>query len=105
MIDFVWLGLIAREFYKKEIGFNKIKNWPVALLIYILLALGITLFVLPKSGYIFLWGALFGLITYSVYDLTNFITLDSWSIKLVLVDILWGTILCGGVSYIINLMT
>jgi len=99
VIDFVWLGLVAKNFYKREIGFKRIKNWPVALIIYILLAIGITVFVNPKT---FLMGALFGLIIYAVYDLTNFITLDSWSIKLVLVDILWGALLCGSISYLIS---
>jgi len=40
-------------------------------------------------------GALFGLITYATYDLTNFATLENWTLLVTVVDMAWGTILCG----------
>ncbi len=43
-------------------------------------------------------GALFGLITYATYDLTNLATLKDWPLALTVVDLIWGTILAGSVS-------
>jgi len=38
-----------------------------------------------------LLGAVFGFITYATYDLTNLATLDGWSIKMTIIDLIWGT--------------
>lgn len=108
-IDFVWLGIVARNFYKKELAaFSTTLSLPAAFLTYALIAGGIVLFVLPKaSGDIYkalLWGALFGLITYGVYDLTNLATLKGWSIKMLAVDILWGVFVCGMTSLLVTLI-
>ena len=40
-----------------------------------------------------LWGALFGFFTYATYDLTNLATMKGWPLKVVLVDVAWGTLL------------
>mgnify|MGYP000158009690 CR=1 FL=1 len=34
----------------------------------------------------------------ATYDLTNLATLKDWPVKIVVVDILWGMVLCGLVS-------
>jgi len=39
-----------------------------------------------------LFGALFGLITYATYDLTNLATLKNWSLAVTVVDLIWGTV-------------
>jgi uncharacterized membrane protein len=44
--------------------------------------------------------ALFGLITYATYDLTNLATLKDWPVLITIVDIAWGTILSVAVSFI-----
>ena len=45
-----------------------------------------------------LFGALFGLITYATYDLTNLATLKNWSLAVTVVDLIWGTVLAASVS-------
>jgi uncharacterized membrane protein len=78
-IDMVWLGLVARMFYRKYLGFimSPNPNWLAAVIFYLLFVLGILVFVvLPglQSGSLqttLLRAALFGLITYSTYDLTT----------------------------------
>jgi uncharacterized membrane protein len=79
-------------------------NWPAAFLFYFMYIAGIILFAvkpgldagsLAKAA---LWGALFGFFTYATYDLTNLATLREWPIKVVVVDILWGTLLCTSVA-------
>lgn len=43
-------------------------------------------------------GALFGLITYATYDLTNLATLENWPLKITIIDLIWGTVLGSSVS-------
>lgn len=106
-IDFFWLGVIAKKFYDKYLGvFERTLNWPAIVLVYLLIPLGIVLFVLPKASgnaklALFL-GAIFGLIVYGVYDLTNLATLKNWSSTMVVIDMLWGMFICGFTSLVVT---
>ena len=102
LIDIVWLGWLGREFYKRQIGFilsDKV-NWSAAAVFYLIYIAGILIFaVLPALDKnlptrAMLYGALFGFFTYATYDLTNMATIRGWPLAMVVVDILWGTILC-----------
>jgi len=107
-IDMVWLVLIARNFYKNQIGFlmKPEINWTPAILFYLLFLVGLVVFVISpalekKEWTRALWsGALFGLITYATYDLTNLATLKDWPLAVVIVDMLWGSLLAASVSVI-----
>jgi uncharacterized membrane protein len=44
--------------------------------------------------------ALFGLITYATYDLTNLATLKDWPLLVTVIDMIWGTVLSVLVSSI-----
>lgn len=70
---------------------------------WILLALGITYLVMPLSkthSQAFLYGALLGLIIYGVYNGVNFALFTQYDFRVLLFDILWGTFLCGFVSFL-----
>ena len=109
ILDAAWLGLLAPAFYKKHIGFimADTPNWLAAIAFYLIFILGVTVFVvypgwknvdsLVKVG---LLGALFGLVTYATYDLTNQATLKNWPHIVTIVDLLWGTILTAVVSVV-----
>jgi uncharacterized membrane protein len=107
-IDMVWLGLLAKNFYRQQIGFlmKSDINWLAAIIFYLLFIAGLVLFViLPafnKHSWInaLLFGAFFGLITYATYDLTNLATLKNWPFSVTIVDLVWGMILAGSVSLI-----
>lgn len=43
-------------------------------------------------------GALFGLITYATYDLTNLATLKDWPLVVTLVDLVWGSVLSASTA-------
>jgi len=81
-------------------------NWFVVVIFYLLFIVGILFFVvLPglESGSLkatLLRAALFGLITYATYDLTNLATLKDWPVLLSVVDMMWGTVLSVLVSYL-----
>lgn len=105
-IDMVWLGVVAKNFYAQQIGFlmKTQINWIAALLFYLLFIVGVVVFVVaPALAQNNLWsavwmGALFGLITYATYDLTNLATIKDWPILVTIVDLLWGTFLSASVS-------
>ena len=98
-IDFVWLNFIAKNMYSQKIGHLLAENPNLipALIFYLIFIVGVIVFaVLP--GYsnesitkTILLGALFGLLTYSTYDLTNLATLRNWPISVTIIDIIWGT--------------
>jgi uncharacterized membrane protein len=109
VLDAAWLGLVAPAFYKKHIGFLLADNpnWTAALIFYIIFVLGVTVFVvypgwdLDKSLMtIGLLGALFGLVTYATYDLTNQSTIKDWPIIVTIVDMVWGAVLTSAVSVV-----
>ena len=107
ILDAIWLGTIAPAFYKKHIGFimSDKPNWFAAIAFYLIFILGLTIFIVHpgwKSAdslvRIGLLGALFGLVTYATYDLTNQATLKNWPPIVTAVDLLWGTLLTASVS-------
>lgn len=115
VIDFLWIGLVAKNLYASALGHLMKKTdiaslalWPAIFIIYVLIISGILTFVLPKSGgnYLMglLWGALFGLIVYGVYDLTNYAILANWPLYITIIDILWGMILCALTSLFMTIL-
>ncbi|BCA79295.1 DUF2177 family protein [Desulfuromonas sp. AOP6] len=101
-IDLLWLGVIARDLYQKNLAhlLSPAVNWPAAFIFYFMYIAGILIFAvrpaladhsLAKAA---IWGALFGFFTYATYDLTNLATLREWPLKIVIIDIAWGTVLC-----------
>lgn len=105
VIDMIWLGLVARNFYRDQLGslLSPKVNWTAAVLFYLLFIFGLLVFVI-EPGFsqsltsVLLKGGLFGLIAYATYDLTNLATLKDWSLKVTVVDLIWGTVLGGTVS-------
>lgn len=104
--DMAWLSTMTGRFYRPVMGDLLLAkpNLPPAVAFYLLYPVGLILFVVLPAlrgggvAHAALWGALFGLFTYSTYDLTNQATLRNWSIILSLVDVAWGTILSAGAA-------
>ncbi len=122
LLDLSWLGVVMNNFYSRELselarrnGSGLAPRWGAALLVYLLIPGGIVLFVRPLVGanatvaQAFGWGALFGLVLYGVYDLTNRAILEKWSLRMTIADIIWGCVLCGTISvlawYVDRLLT
>lgn len=107
-IDMVWLGLVAKNFYKNQIGIlmKPDINWTAGIAFYLIFIFGVVLFVImpavEKGSWMhaLLFGALFGLIAYATYDLTNLSTLKDWPLAVTLVDLAWGATLAALVSFI-----
>jgi uncharacterized membrane protein len=112
-IDMVWLGWLARDFYKENLGYilSPEVNWGAAIVFYLLFIVGTLYFaVAPALAQGSIWravlnGALFGLFAYTTYELTNLATLPNWPMKVVLIDTAWGVTLSASVatfSYLIG---
>ena len=105
-IDMVWLGLVAKKFYRSQIGFlmKSDINWAAAIIFYLLFIFGLVLFVITPAiekcswTHALLFGAFFGLIAYATYDLTNLATLKDWPLLVTIVDLAWGAVLAASVS-------
>ena len=99
ILDFAWLGLIARDFYVSRLGplMREQPLWMAAILFYLVHAAAIATFAVPLAliqpswGLAILYGAALGFCAYAAYDLTNLATLRGWSVTLTVVDLAWGT--------------
>src|SRR5690349_17888163 len=112
VIDFIWLSVVAKNFYQSEFGSlmrDKFLKLPASLFYLIYPVAIYILVVIPAvSG---IWsanalldaaglGGLLGSICYGTYNFTNMSTLKGWSWKLVLVDLAWGTVATATVALI-----
>lgn len=106
VIDALWLGFIARDFYRAQMGelLRPEPRWGAAALFYALFVAGIVLFVTEPAlergslaraaGF----GALFGLVTYATYDLTNLAVLRGFPTLVAVVDLAWGAAISATVA-------
>ena len=114
-IDLLWLGIVMKGFYSQELGELARRQgtalaprWGAAILVYLLIPGGLVLFVRPLLGVnattwqAIGWGALYGLVLYGVYDLTNLAVLEKWTVRMTLADIAWGCVLCGTISVVMR---
>jgi uncharacterized membrane protein len=100
-VDMVWLGVVARSFYREQIGslMRDHIDIPIAVLFYALYVVGVVLFAVAPALHANSWrtaiilAALFGFFCYATYDMTNLATLRGWPPAMVVVDIAWGTFL------------
>ena len=103
IIDVFWIYFVATPMYKQEVSaLMELKVAP-AIMFYIIFLLGLIFFVInPNLSNtllnVFMIGAFYGLVTYGTYDLTVYATMNIFSLKLVVADILWGMILSGSVA-------
>jgi uncharacterized membrane protein len=73
-------------------------------LFYLIYTVGVAFFIVQpavEAGSIrqaVLRGALFGLVAYATYDLTNTATIEDWPLIVTVVDLMWGTVLTAAVG-------
>lgn len=102
LIDMFWLGVVAKDFYKRHLGYlmRDQVNWAAAITFYLLFIIGIVIFAVKPAVELqspvraLVYGALFGFFTYATYDLTNLATVKDWPLVVTVVDLAWGTALC-----------
>ena len=117
LIDEPYLYINA-DLYKKITnsisGKDYTKRYYSAVLVYVALALGIIVLVLPRLNInanttlqsrinnSILYGGIFGLASYATFDFTMHFMFDKWNLSVSIMDSLWGGILCALVTFIIS---
>ena len=106
IIDGIWLGLVAKNFYADHLGELLRKDFLMlpGVIFYLMFTAGLVFLAVRPSqpelslANIALHGAIVGLMAYGTYDLTNLATLKDWPVLVTVVDIAWGTTLAASVS-------
>jgi len=105
LLDLLWLGYLGRGLYERYLGHHMREqvDWLAAVVFYFVFLAGLLYFVvleaensLQAAGR----GALYGLVTYGTYELTNRAVVKDWPWQIVGIDILWGILLSAAVSWI-----
>jgi uncharacterized membrane protein len=99
VLDAIWLGLVARTFYRDQLGDLMLASpaLGIAAIFYLFFtAAVVVLAVLPavsaaSIGTALAYGAILGLAAYGTYDITNLATLKNWPVSMSIVDMAWGT--------------
>lgn len=105
-IDAVWLINMAPRLYKPEIGPVMMENGfrlAPAMIFYAIYIGGIVYFAVWPGlnegvARAALQGAILGFLCYATYDFTNYATLKVWSLKVTVLDLIWGTVLTGSTA-------
>ncbi len=117
IIDYIWLGILYLESYRKTIeSVQKTKltaRLIGGLIVYIAIALIIVFWIIPrivlesknnsKRNLLltsFIYGGILGGLIYAVFDFTNYTIFTNWDLKTSIVDTIWGTVLMTIVSFI-----
>jgi uncharacterized membrane protein len=100
LADFLWIGLYMGKQYQSQVrtiqGSNMKTNPVFIVLSYLLMVVGLNVFVLPnisKGNELedsLKYGLTFGIVLYGVYDFTSGAVLSKWNKKLAIIDVLWG---------------
>ncbi len=106
LLDFTWLGLIARGFYREQLGqlLRPDVRWIPAIIFYLLFVAAVIVFAVAPAvergslGRALLLGGFFGIVAYATYDLTNLATLRGFPTLVAVVDIAWGCLLTAAVA-------
>lgn len=104
--DAIWLSYFARAMFRPALGdiLLDTPRWSAAILFYLIYAAGVMAFPLAMGlhaqtlGTAILYGALFGFLAYTTYDLTNLATIKAWTVPLALMDMGWGALLTAAAT-------
>ena len=107
-IDAIWLSVVAKGFYRRQLGYLLADevNWWAAISFYLLFAAGVLVFAIVPGlqadslRIAALLGGFFGLVSYATYDLTSLAMVKNWPVTVTLVDMAWGTVLTAVASSI-----
>ena len=99
MLDMVWLGFIAKDFYRSQIKHLMADSFNIkaAVAFYVLYCIGLMFFAVRPALQDHDWrialayGAGFGFFAYLTYDLSNLATLKDYPTQFAFVDIAWGS--------------
>jgi uncharacterized membrane protein len=99
-VDYVWIGILMTDFYRARLGDLMLAQprLDAAAVFYLIYIGGLVYFGARPGIQAQSWkaaacnSALFGLVAYATYDLTNLATLKTWYVDLTVIDMLWGAV-------------
>ena len=105
-IDLLWLGVVARDFYARQLGslMRPDVNWGAAFLFYGIYVAGVLVLAVWPAVQVeslaraALLGAVLGLVAYAAYDLTSLAVMEGFPAGMVPVDMIWGTVLTASTA-------
>jgi uncharacterized membrane protein len=110
VLDLLWILFFMNKKYQTQVldvqGSKMVVNKITAIYAYILMIVGLVVFVLPniRKGTelkdSLMYGFLFGIILYGVYDFTNSTIFKNWNTTLAYIDIAWGGFVFFIASYV-----
>lgn len=109
VLDGLWLGVVARSLYRDALGplmADPVVLW-AAIAFYLVYPVGLVVFAVRPGGgaaAVAARGALFGLIAYATYDLTNLATLKGFPASIAAIDMLWGAVISAAASTVSRLV-
>ena len=104
VLDFIFLSLMSSNFSKAVKSIQKSKlnlRYIPMIMCYILMIFGYNYFITLQNKSI-LDSVIFGIVVYGIFDTTTMSIFNNWNWKIALIDTLWGGILFGTTTYIIQ---
>ena len=101
VIDILWLTFVGAKLFRDTLGdvlAQDVRMAP-AIAFYLLYSLGVVFFAIAPAlrdasvMTALINGAMFGLMTYATYDLTNYATVRNWTLNLTIIDLSYGAAL------------
>jgi len=111
ILDFIAISTIFKKVWEYTVlniqgSQLQIRNYLYPLITYIFIILGVYFFVFPRINKDFwktdclLWGFLWGVLVYGIFDFTNLSIFINYNLFNALVDVLWGGILVAISTFI-----
>lgn len=111
-LDMIWIVGLMFRFYDTQLGALALRGpdgklaaaLGPTLLVYLLIPAGLVAFAqapVREGRHGWLRAALFGLVCYGTYDLSNLATLRGWPLPVVIADMAWGTTVAALSSVIV----
>lgn len=116
LIDVIWISTVAKKIYLA--AFSNImlspehmepRQWIAAIIAWLVLVIGIVLFILPQTAPSKLkhaagLGALYGFVVYGSYEFTNYAIFKYWPLNILAIDLAWGCIFCATLTVALTLL-
>lgn len=105
-LDAVWLGVIAKDMYRAQIGHlmaPAVRPGPAAAF-YLMYIAGVLYFAVSPALASGRWqdavipAAVLGFIAYGTYDFTNWAVMRDWPAGMSIIDVVWGTVLTAAAA-------
>jgi uncharacterized membrane protein len=105
LLDLAWLTIMASRLYRPALGHVMSEDFNVAAVVafYLIYLTGVAVFVVAPAASVrttVARGALFGLVCYATYDLTNQATIIHWPWHVTVIDLAWGTFVTAASAWV-----